>query len=266
MICDFSPIAFSVFGFGIHWYSLAYIFGLILALQLTIRLSIKFRSGFSKETINDFVSYAIGGIIIGGRLGHVLFYDWQYYSSYPLEIIKVWKGGMSFYGGFLGVIIATIIFCRKKQINFLEFIDLWSISVPIGLFLGRIANFINGELLGTPSNIPWNVIFQDGISRHPSQIYEAISEGILLFILMILAANRKLYKIKGALSGIFCLGYGAARFVAEFFREPDSNFSLSLLQSTGFNLNQYFSIAIAILGIVVLFTRFKNAKSSTVTI
>lgn len=266
MICNFSPIAFSVFGFGIHWYSLAYIFGLILALQLTTRLSVKFGNVFPKETINDFISYAIGGIIIGGRLGYVFFYDWQYYSSYPLEIFKVWKGGMSFYGGFLGVIIATIIFCRKKQIEFLGFIDLWSISVPIGLFLGRIANFINGELLGTPSNVPWHVIFQDGIPRHPSQIYEAILEGILLFVIMILSASQKLYKIKGALSGIFCLGYGVARFIAEFFREPDSSLSMALVQSTGFNLNQYFSIAIAVLGIVVLFARLKNAKSFTATI
>lgn len=266
MICNFSPIAFSVLGLEIRWYSLAYIFGLILALKLTTKLSIKFKTNFSKEMLNDFVSYAIFGIIIGGRLGHVLFYDWQYYSSCPLDIFKLWKGGMSFYGGFLSVIVSTMIFCKTRKISFLEFIDLWSISVPIGLFFGRIANFVNGELLGTPSNISWNVVFSDGIARHPSQIYEALLEGVLLFALMMLAANRKLYKIKGALSGTFCLGYGTARFISEFFREPDSSFSASLLNFTGLNLNQYFSVAMVILGIIVLFMGLKNAKSSVITV
>lgn len=266
MVCSFSPVAFSIFGFGVRWYSLAYIFGILLALQLTMRLSARFKSNFSPETINDFVAYAIAGIIIGGRLGHVFFYDWKYFASAPLEIFKLWKGGMSFYGGFLGVIISTIIFCRRWKIDFLEFIDLWSISVPIGLFFGRIANFINGELLGTPSNIAWSVIFHDGVARHPSQIYEALLEGVLLFALMILAANQKLYKIKGALSGIFCFGYGIARFIAEFFREPDSAFSMSLLESTGLNLNQYFSIAMIALGAAILLMRLKNAKSSAVAL
>lgn len=266
MLCNFSPIAFSIFGFGVHWYSLAYIFGIMVALQVTLKLSARFELSFSREIINDYVAYAIAGIVIGGRLGHVLFYDLQYYLACPADIVKVWKGGMSFYGGFLGVITSTLVFCKMRKIDFLRFMDLWSVSVPIGVFFGRIANFINGELLGKPSDIAWCVVFRDGISRHPSQIYEALLEGVLLFLLMILSVKLKSYKIRGVLSGIFCFGYGCARFIAEFFREPDSDFSYKLFDVSGLNLNQYLSIAMLCLGIYVIFTRGKNGKSAAVAV
>jgi phosphatidylglycerol:prolipoprotein diacylglycerol transferase len=261
MVCDFSGIAFYAFGFPIHWYSLAYIFGLVIALKLTEFFGTI--SGASdqknfKVNQNNFLNYAIIGIIVGGRLGHVLFYDFGYFSTHCTEILKIWKGGMSFFGGFTGVVCSAYLFCKKQKIDFFEFIDLWSISVPIGLFLGRITNFLNGELLGTPSDVPWHVIFNDGITRHPSQIYEAILEGILLFLVMLFSFHKKNYKRRGVLSGIFCIGYGVARFIGEFFREPDSTFSYKLLYYTCLNFNQYLSILIITLGIVLTRLRFNK--------
>jgi phosphatidylglycerol:prolipoprotein diacylglycerol transferase len=201
---------------------------------------------------DDFVSAAIVGIILGGRLGHVFFYDFDYYIRFPTEILKIWKGGMSFYGGFIGVIGVTYIFCKKHNIAFLKFIDLWSVSVPVGLFLGRIANFINAELLGKESHVPWNVVFRDGIHRHPSQLYEAFLEGLLLFLIMLISFHNKCHKHSGRLSGIFCVGYGSGRFLAEFFRKADSRFSSELLYYSGLNLNQYLSIVMILLGIVLI--------------
>jgi phosphatidylglycerol:prolipoprotein diacylglycerol transferase len=253
--CNFSNIAFSVFGLPIHWYSLAYIFGIIIALKLSVFFSKRFGSNITPRMLDDFVSVAIFGIILGGRLGHVLFYDLSYYLNSPAEIFKVWKGGMSFYGGFLGVIIAAFLFCRKHQIVFLKFMDLWSLSAPVGLFLGRIANFINAELLGKESDVPWNVVFHDGIHRHPSQLYEAFLEGILLFSMMLTAFRIGFHKYRGRLSGIFCCGYGMARFCAEFFREPDSEFSRELLYFSGLNLNQYMSMIMTVMGVVLVLKR-----------
>lgn len=201
------------------------------------------------------MSYVVLGIIIGGRTGHILFYEFDYYVNHCDEILKLWKGGMSFFGGFLGVIIATFIFCRKKKINFLNFIDLWSVSVPIGLFFGRIANFINGELLGKTSTVSWCVIFQDGIPRHPSQIYEAFLEGIFLFFVMIFSFHKKCFAREGMLSGIFCCGYGIARFIGEIFREPDSDFSYKLIHLFKINLNQFLSIGIFLLGFVLIYRK-----------
>ena len=267
MVCNFSPIAFSVFGFPVHWYSLAYIFGIIFAFELTKHLGKRIAQwqeidnpdAFSlkipsKNDLEEFLNYAVIGIVVGGRLGHVLFYDFDYYFAYPMEILRVWKGGMSFFGGFLGSISAAAIFCWRKNINFWNFADLWSVGVPIGLCFGRIANFINGELLGKETTVVWGVIFRDGISRHPSQLYEAFLEGMILFCVMLYCFYiKKLYRYRGALSGVFCLGYGIARFIGEFFREPDSLFSYELLIRTNLNLNQYMSIGIFLLGIVLVY-------------
>jgi len=252
MICNFSNVAFSVFGFPIHWYSLAYIFGILIALRLSLIFSQQLKTGFDERLFDNFVSVAILGIICGGRLGYVFFYDFDHYMQSPIEIVKIWKGGMSFYGGFLGIIIVTCFFCRNNKIAFFKFIDIWSISVPIGLFLGRIANFINGELPGKASDVSWHVVFRDGIPRHPSQLYEAFLEGIVLFAIMLMAFWKGSYKYEGKLSGIFCTGYGTARFAAEFFREPDSAFSYNLLYSYGLNLNQFISIVMMILGITIV--------------
>lgn len=264
MICNFSNVAFHIFGFPIYWYSFAYIFGIIFALKLTQFLAKKSEIKIDSQILDEFVGTIVFGIIIGGRCGHVLFYEFDFYWSNPLEIFKIWKGGMSFFGGFIGIIAVTFFFCKKHQINFLKFMDLWSVSVPIGLFLGRIANFINGELLGKPcSEIPWAVIFRDGITRHPSQIYEAILEGILLFAIMIFAHHKKQYEFKGRMCGIFCLGYGINRFIGECFREPDSLFSWNLYFKTGFDLNQYFCILMMFLGVFLIHKSFTNNALKT---
>jgi phosphatidylglycerol:prolipoprotein diacylglycerol transferase len=253
MICNFSSVAFSFFGLPVHWYSLAYIAGIFIALKLSNLLAIESQNTALCDKFEEFVSYAILGIIFGGRLGHVLFYDFEFYHAHPMEIIKIWRGGMSFYGGFIGVLLATHLFCQKRKIVFLKFTDIWAVGAPIGLFLGRVANFINGELLGKESNVAWCVVFSDEISRHPSQIYEAFLEGILLFSLMLFAFKKKCHLHAGLLSGIFCIGYGSARFTAEFFREPDSVFSHKLFCSTGLNLNQYMSMIMVVFGIIIIF-------------
>jgi phosphatidylglycerol:prolipoprotein diacylglycerol transferase len=252
VIYNFSNVAFSIFGLPIHWYSLAYIVGILTGLGLSTFLSEKLDRKIDRRLLDEFVSVAIMGIILGGRLGHIIFYDLGYYLEFPAEIIKIWKGGMSFYGGFIGVIAAAHWFCKKQKISFLDFMDLWSVSVPIGLFFGRIANFINGELLGKESFIAWNVVFQDGIHRHPSQLYEALLEGVALFFVMLTSFGKGFHRHRGRLSGIFCAGYGVARFFAEFFREPDSIFSYKLLYFSGLNLNQYMSLAMVMLGIILI--------------
>lgn len=259
MVCNFSPVAFKVFGLPIHWYSFAYIFGIILAFKLTEYLMKKTEYNINSKILDDFVGLIVLGIVMGGRLGYVLFYEFDFYFHNPLEIVKVWKGGMSFFGGFLGIILVTYLFCKKNKLNFLNFIDYWSVGTPIGLFFGRIANFINGELLGKPcSDICWGVIFKDGVVRHPSQIYEAITEGVVLFLIMMFSFHRKYYRFKGRLSGVFCSGYGISRYICECFREPDSFFSWNLFFKTGINLNQYFSLCIIVLGTFLLYRSMRD--------
>lgn len=259
MVCDFSPIVFHVFGFPVHWYSFAYIFGIIFAFKLTEFLMKKSEYAIDSKLLDDFIGVVVLGIILGGRIGHVLFYDPCSYWNEPMEIFKIWKGGMSFFGGFIGIVVATYWFCEKHHLNFLSFIDHWAVGVPIGLFFGRIANFINGELRGKPnSEITWSVIFGDGVPRHPSQIYEAILEGIVLFLIMLFAFYKKQYKFDGRLSGIFCFGYGINRFIGECFREPDSLFSRNLFFKTGINLNQYFCLLIMGLGMFLIYKSLKH--------
>lgn len=265
MVCEFSNVAFTVFGFPIHWYSFAYIIGIISALKLTEFLIKKSKVSIDIKLLDEFIGAAILGIIVGGRLGHVLFYDFDFYLRNPIEILEVWKGGMSFFGGFLGVLAASAYFCRVHKINFLTFMDFWSVGVPIGLFLGRVANFINGELLGKPcSNIPWAVVFKDGVLRHPSQIYEALLEGIVLFCVMLISFKKKQYLMRGRLCGIFCWGYGVCRMIGECFREPDSILSWNLYFATGLNLNQYFSLILISIGVVLtLHASLKYDSSAT---
>jgi phosphatidylglycerol:prolipoprotein diacylglycerol transferase len=198
MVHNFDPIFIDLGLIQIRWYSIAYIIGIILgwiyAIKIIKELIKKYNFTLIKlEVFNDLIIYLILGIILGGRLGYVIFYNFEYYSQNLFEILKLWQGGMSFHGGLLGVIIATIIFSKIKRINFLNFTDIIACAAPIGLFLGRIANFINGELFGKISTLPWAIIFPNGgsIPRHPSQIYEAFLEGIVLFILINFFALKK---------------------------------------------------------------------------
>jgi phosphatidylglycerol:prolipoprotein diacylglycerol transferase len=213
----------------IRWYSLAYIAGIALgwlyAIKIIEKLSLK-KNYFSvkREQFDELITYLVIGIVLGGRLGYVIFYNFKYYSENIVEVFKLWQGGMSFHGGLIGLIIAVYIYSKNSKTNFFKFTDIISCVAPIGIFLGRIANFINGELYGKVSTLPWATIFPytSNVARHPSQIYEAILEGFILFILLNYLAFKKNLIIKsGYISGLFLIFYSILRIIAENFREPD---------------------------------------------
>ena len=227
-IHNLDPI-FINFGFiSIKWYSLAYIVGILsgwwLGRKIIVRLKNQTNSNFQFEDFDNLISWLIISIILGGRIGYVIFYNLNYYLQNPLNIFKVWEGGMSFHGALLGVIITVYYFSIKKNIKPFLIFDILACVTPIGLFFGRIANFINAELYGKPSNILWSVIFPrvDNLPRHPSQIYEAFLEGILLFLILNLVILKKNYKI-GICSVLFLILYGLFRIISEQFREPDAH-------------------------------------------
>lgn len=213
---------------AIRWYALAYIAGLILG-WWTIRRIVAdevFWRGAkrpSSESIDDLLVYCAFGVIIGGRLGDVLFYDPEYYLAHPLDVFKVWQGGMAFHGGLIGCFLGMALFARRYGAPLLTVMDLVSLVAPIGLFFGRIANFIRPELWGRPTDVPWAMIFPgtDGLPRHPSQIYEALLEGVAAFVILYALARRGAFRWPGLIAGAFGILYGAARIFSEFFREPD---------------------------------------------
>jgi phosphatidylglycerol:prolipoprotein diacylglycerol transferase len=222
------PVLFEYGPLVVRWYSLAYFAGIMFG-WLYARAIInrpRLWGGKAPLTLNDmddFVLLATLGVVVGGRLGQVLFYDPSYFFAHPLEIVQIWQGGMAFHGGFLGVLIAGLLFARLRRIPILSLGDLTCAAAPIGLFLGRIANFINDELWGRPSNVPWAMVFPAAgpTPRHPSQLYEAGLEGVVLFVVLALTVRAGGLKRRGLAFGVFMLGYGIARTVAEFFREPD---------------------------------------------
>ena len=223
---NLDPVLIDFGFFAVRWYSLAYIFGIVFGWWFGKRLISKIiKNTKLKFEINDFddlISYLIISIIVGGRIGYVVFYNFQYYIANPSKIIKVWEGGMSFHGALLGIIIGTYLFAKKRKLSTLFLLDIIACVAPVGIFLGRIANFINSELVGKITNVPWSVIFPlvDTIPRHPSQLYEAILEGVVLFFLMNLIFFLKNTKI-GTCSYMFLILYGSFRIISEFFREPD---------------------------------------------
>ncbi len=219
-INNFDPVAFNILSLEIRWYSLAYIFGIIFGVYYCKKKLItehKYQKFF-----DDYIFYLVLGIIIGGRLGYILFYNLEYYLNNFSEMVMIWKGGMSFHGALIGIILSVIIFCNKHKINKYIFLDLIAVSAPIGIFFGRVANFINGELVGKTTDVNWGVVFPniDNFTRHPSQLYEALLEGIILFILMNWIYLRSSYKT-GTCSIMFLIFYGLFRTLSEFFREPD---------------------------------------------
>lgn len=223
---DFDPIALQLGPLAIRWYALAYIAGLLGGWWYVVRLCRRPPPIASAQAIGDFVTWAIIGVIAGGRFGYVLFYKPAYFAAHPDQIFAVWQGGMAFHGGLLGVIVATILFARRRDIPLLAFADRIACAAPIGLLLGRVANFVNGELYGRATEVPWAVAFPGGggVGRHPSQLYEAGLEGIVLFVLLYALwrwSRARCYP--GLLTGCFLVGYGMARFVVEFFREPDAH-------------------------------------------
>ena len=219
-INNFDPVAVQVFSIEIRWYSLAYIIGIVLGWILSKRIFIS--DNEIKEKFDDFITYLILGIIIGGRLGYVIFYNFEYFSSNFIDVFKVWQGGMSFHGGLLGIIFISIWFAKKNNHNLFKYLDAVAIVAPVGIFFGRIANFINSELYGIETSVPWAVKFIqiDNLYRHPSQIYEAILEGLILFLILIFIYLKKNYRV-GMCSYAFLFFYGIFRIISEFFREPD---------------------------------------------
>ena len=264
IVHNLDPVFIDLGFFQIRWYSIAYIFGIVLGWIFARKIIEKMTNTqnnfvpIKKKDFDDIIIYLILGIIIGGRLGYVLFYNIDYYGQNLIEILKLWQGGMSFHGGALGVIIATFIFSKK---NFFKFTDIICCVAPIGLFLGRIANFINGELFGKISTLPWAVIFPDAgnVSRHPSQIYEAFLEGIVLFILInIIAVKKKLLFRTGYTSGIFLILYSIFRIISENFREPDIHIGYLF---NYISMGALLSLVTFFFGCIIIFIIKKNEQS-----
>jgi phosphatidylglycerol---prolipoprotein diacylglyceryl transferase len=227
----FDPVAFYVFSWPVHWYALAYVVGLLFASWYLKRLVTfpklwgALRPTLTVQQVDDIFIWSILGVIVGGRLGYVLFYKPQFYFANPLEILKTWDGGMSFHGGFLGVVLGCYLFARKNEIQFDRLLDLAAAVSTVGLGLGRIANFVNAELIGRPTDVPWAVMFPgETVARHPSQLYQAALEGLLLFVVIRIATHHfAVLQKPGRAAGIFAVGYGVARIFSEYFREPDKH-------------------------------------------
>lgn len=224
LLPEFDPFAIQFGAFGIRWYALAYIVGLLGGLYLLRREAKHPGAPISAPQLDMLLNYVIIAIILGGRIGYVTFYDPLYFLTHPIEIIKIWQGGMSFHGGLLGVTLAMLLFARRHNIPLLAVSDRVAMVVPIGLFLGRLSNFINGELMGRVSDLPWAMIFpnSDGLPRHPSQLYEAGLEGLALGVVMWVAVRRGALAKRGTMTALLLIGYGIARFAVEYVREPDA--------------------------------------------
>ena len=249
---NFDPVAFQIFSLGIRWYSLAYIIGIILGWTYCKKKLIKDPHIF--DLFDDFITYLIIGIILGGRLGYAVFYNLRYYLENPIEILMVWNGGMSFHGGLIGVIFAAKLFSYKHKINQFIFLDLVALSAPIGIFFGRIANFINSELYGRATDVPWGVqfILIDSIKRHPSQLYEAFLEGIILFFILQYFFKKDYSQIPGKISALFLIFYSLFRFIVEFFRSPDPHIGYLIINLT---LGQLISLFFITIGIFLFYLK-----------
>ena len=249
---NFDPVAFQFFSLEIRWYSLAYIAGISLGWLYCKKKLIKDHDVLI--IFDDYITYLIIGIILGGRIGYALFYNLGYYMVNPIEILMVWNGGMSFHGGVIGVIIASKLFSNRYKINQFIFLDLVAISAPIGIFFGRIANFINSELYGRATDVPWSVQFAliDNIKRHPSQLYEAFLEGVVLFFTLYYFSKKNYLKKPGQIAGLFLVFYSLFRFFSEYFRSPDPQIGYLTLNLT---LGQLISIVFLVIGAVLFFIK-----------
>jgi phosphatidylglycerol:prolipoprotein diacylglycerol transferase len=243
------PVAVAIGPIAIRWYALAYIAGLIIGWRYALWIARQRPSLVPPDAVDEFLTWATLGVVIGGRLGHVLFYQPGYYLANPSEIVMVWHGGMAFHGGALGVVVALFLFAFKKHLDVRALGDIVCAAVPIGLFFGRIANFVNGELWGRPTNVPWAMIFPraDGLPRHPSQLYEAGLEGLVLFVvLFFLIRNPRIRARPGLVSGVFLVGYALARSAMEFFREPDDYLGFLVFGAT---MGQLLSLPMLLVGV-----------------
>ena len=256
-INNFDPVAIQIFSMEIRWYSLAYITGILLGWVLSKKIFISIPS--LKEKFDDFITYIILGIIVGGRLGYVIFYNLEYYSNNLTDVFKVWQGGMSFHGGLIGVIAVSIWFSKKNNQDSFSYLDVVSIVAPIGIFFGRIANFINSELYGIETDMPWAVKFIqiDNLYRHPSQLYEAFFEGLILFFILIYFRNKGFMKISGLISSLFLVFYSTFRFVIEFYRVPDEQLGYLFFN---LSMGQIISFAFFLVGAYLFTTKYEITK------
>jgi phosphatidylglycerol---prolipoprotein diacylglyceryl transferase len=264
-----SPVLFSIGPFAVRWYALAYIVGIIAGwfYARAIIASQRVWGGPAPFTVLDFDDFVIWitlGIILGGRIGYVLFYNLPYFSAHPSEIVQLWNGGMSFHGGVAGCVVAVVLFSLRRHIPMLSLGDVTTAVAPIGLFLGRIANFINGELWGRPTDVPWAMIFPHAgpLPRHPSQLYEAALEGVVLFVVLGLLVRAGALKRPGVVTGIFAIGYGLARITCEMFREPDVQ--LGFLWG-GLTMGMLLCIPLILAGMVVLAIGLRRAPTAAKT-
>tara|TARA_B100001123_G_C15237785_1_gene997869 strand:+ start:649 stop:1440 length:792 start_codon:yes stop_codon:yes gene_type:complete len=260
MIHNFSPVLIDFGIIQIRWYSLAYIFGILIGwryAKIILLKQIEDQKNYLKN-FDDLIVYLIIGIIVGGRLGYVLLYNPSFYFENFIEIFKIWNGGMSFHGGLVGVTVAIYIFSSFRNLNYKIYFDTISCVAPIGIFFGRVANFINGELYGVPTEKPWGVVFPhiDSTARHPSQIYEALLEGIILFVILNLIIFKKNFN-PGTTAGLFLILYGAFRIVSEQFREPDEHIGYIL---NYFSMGSILSIIMIILGMLFVSKIIINEK------
>jgi phosphatidylglycerol---prolipoprotein diacylglyceryl transferase len=246
------PVAIAIGPIAIRWYALAYIVGLLVGWRYCLALAGRPPHLVGRQDVDDFLVWATLGVVLGGRLGYVLFYMPGYYILHPLQALYVWHGGMSFHGGALGVTIAIILFTRARRLPLFGFSDIILEAIPIGLFFGRIANFINGELYGRPTQVPWAMIFPNGgpVPRHPSQLYEAFCEGILLFLLLFAAERLAARRRPGIVTGLFLAGYAVARMSGELFRQPDAQLGYLIF---GMTMGQLLSMPLLIAGIAIIF-------------
>ncbi|WP_297211239.1 MULTISPECIES: prolipoprotein diacylglyceryl transferase [Thermodesulfovibrio] len=252
---NINPEILKIGPLSIRWYGLMYLLGFICSYLIVKREINRRKLSVEKDFIENLYFYLILGLLVGARLGYVVFYNLNYYLSHPLEIFALWHGGMSFHGGLIGVIIAALLFTKMKKFDFFTLTDMLVLTAPIGLGLGRIGNFINGELYGRISNVPWAMIFPEGgpLPRHPSQLYEAFLEGFLLFVILWFLKDK--FSKSGILSAIFLILYGFFRFIAEFFREPDAQIGYIL----GFlTMGQILCSIMIISGFVLLFFRSRE--------
>ncbi|HSR71453.1 MAG TPA: prolipoprotein diacylglyceryl transferase [Kiloniellales bacterium] len=258
---NFDPVAIQLGPFAIRWYALAYIAGLLIAWRYC-----RWQVGLPPQritpaAIDDFLLWATLGVVLGGRLGYVLFYKPAFFLAHPQEILFLWQGGMSFHGGLLGVIVAMLVFARRIGVPFFALADVIAAATPIGLILGRIANFINGELYGRPSDLPWAVLFPHAnppVPRHPSQLYEAALEGLLLFVVLHVMVRKGALRRTGLVSGAFLTGYALCRLVAELFRAPDQHLGYLI---GGATMGQLLSLPMLLFGLAIVAWSRRRARA-----
>ncbi|MEI8395688.1 MAG: prolipoprotein diacylglyceryl transferase [Rhodospirillaceae bacterium] len=259
---NIDPVALELGPLVVRWYALAYLAGFLSGWRYCMMLAAQTPGPPRPEDFDDFLTWGVLGVILGGRTGYVLFYQPDYYFANPLEALKLWHGGMSFHGGFTGMIVAVLLFSRSRGFSPLAFGDLLACASPLGLFFGRIANFINGELFGRVTDVSWAVVFPRGgpLPRHPSQLYESALEGVVLFIVInLLARVSSIRNRPGILVGIFFIGYGLARCIVEFFREPDAQLGFLFAGAT---MGQLLSLPMIAIGVGFIFYAQRSAQRS----